>query len=389
MKMLHGFFRKGRKDWALFGALVIGFIFLIGILFARMNQVRKDAIQSAMDSRAPPVVTMVAKVTTAWKTISVLAQVDTGQTLDIYADVGGWVKERLVHLGQSVSKGEPLLVLYDERKQLALKEAESQLKASKAALKELERQLNQARKLYEEGILSRDTLDSILHQVEGQTASLDALQAAASRARWDVEHLIVRAPIGGRIVDIIPDTGQELLPGQRIMRIVSSNIHRVKAGVDAQWARALKEGMDVDLFTKNGGHLIKHRARLTGISPDIDPVSGTYSLEAEILDHDIPWLSGEVVFMLLPVEKLDKVIRVPRSCVLSDNEGSFIFVYKDGKALQVPVSVTWLNEQEGAISSEFLPQGASIIVEGHVGVANGQQVRVVKTLNPLENNTLK
>ena len=375
--------RKDRKSWIWFFSIVVGFIFMIGLLSARMAQVRREAVTSTSDHGEPPVVVMKVRPGAVWKTIGVLARVDTGQTLDIFADVGGWVAKRPVRIGERVRRGTPVMVLRDERKDIALREARARLAAARATLADLQRRLEKTRRLTQAGILSQDALDSLTHQVEAQQATVDGLQAARDRAEWDVEHLVIRAPIDGRVVDIFPDVGQEVFPGQKVLSMISTGVRRVKAGLDAQWARVLKPGLKVTLVSREGSRVVRRSARLTGVSPDIDRASGTYTIEAEIDDSHPdgdPWLSGEVVYMRIPVEKLDHMVRIPRTAVLSDNAGAFIFIFKDGKALQVPVEVTWLNEEEGAIRAEFIPQGAAVIVEGQVGLADGQKVRVVKTV---------
>jgi len=84
------------------------------------------------------------------------------------------------------------------------------------------------------------------------------------------------------------------------------------------------------------------------------------------------------VSMRVPVELLKDVTILPRTAVLSDDKDLFIFVYKEGKALKVPIDVTWINDKEGAVSSSKIPEGTQVIVEGHVGLAGGQVVRLMQ-----------
>ena len=119
-------------------------------------------------------------------------------------------------------------------------------------------------------------------------------------------------------------------------------------------------------------------AKIIGISPNIDINTGTYSIEARIMDQNIQWLPGEIVNMEVPVEFMDNIIKVPRAAILSDNEDVFLFAYRDGVALKVPVNVTWLNENEGAIPWGSIPQNSKIIVNGNSSLSNGQSVRVIQ-----------
>ena len=69
---------------------------------------------------------------------------------------------------------------------------------------------------------------------------------------------------------------------------------------------------------------------------------------------------------------------MPRTAVLSDSNELFVFVYQDGKAIKVPIEVDWINDREGTISKDLIPSDSSIIVEGHVGLAGGQLVKLIQ-----------
>ncbi len=136
--------------------------------------------------------------------------------------------------------------------------------------------------------------------------------------------------------------------------------------------------MTVKLSTTLNDKLEETEGRIIGVSPNIDFLSGTYRVEAQLINDEYNWLPGEIVNMEIPVELLTDVVVVPRTAVLSDSENLFIFVYQDGKAAKVPVSVEWINDREGTISAGLIPEGSSIIVEGHAGLAGGQLVRLTK-----------
>ncbi|NIT14637.1 MAG: HlyD family efflux transporter periplasmic adaptor subunit, partial [Candidatus Dadabacteria bacterium] len=165
---------------------------------------------------------------------------------------------------------------------------------------------------------------------------------------------------------------------EAVINLVNSSKKKVVAGVDADWARTLKKDTEVKLLNVINDKLHISRGIIKGISPNIDEASGTYSVEAEIIDESNDWLPGEVINMEVPVELLEDVIKVPRTAILSDSNSVFVFTYTDGMARKVPIEVTWLNDEQGAISSDALPQDSKIIVEGNAGLADKQPVRVIE-----------
>jgi len=62
---------------------------------------------------------------------------------------------------------------------------------------------------------------------------------------------------------------------------------------------------------------------------------------------------------------------------MADENGLFVFALVGEKALKVPVEVTWLDDETGAVPAELLPAGAKIIYDGNAGLTDGERVRVV------------
>lgn len=368
---------KKRKQWLWFFGVVLAFLVLAFGLYIRMISVRTSAFEGEAEKKLTPVRVQETDVTEVWRTTSFLARLEGGQTVSIKADVSGWVVERKAVLGEDVQKGDTLIVLKDDRKVYRLKESEARLMSAKANLAELRRKVDQNRTLVEKGIVAQDTLDSLTNQLSSEASNVDGLEASYNLMKWDVEHLNIKAPISGKISEIIPDIGQEVPVGEVVARMVSTANERVEAGVEPRWARVIKPGMTVKINTTLNGTFEETEGRIIGVSPDMDSVSGTYKVEAEIVDNRYNWWPGEIVNMQVPVELLKDVVIVPRTAVLSDNQNLFIFVYQDGKAQKTPVSVVWINENEGSIPSNMIPENGKIIVEGHVGLAGGQVVRLM------------
>jgi membrane fusion protein, multidrug efflux system len=367
---------KTRKQWIWFFGLLAAFIVLLLGLYVRMISVRSAAFETADEERISPVRIQETLSTEVWRTTSFLARVEGGQTIDIIADVGGWVTEKKVVLGQEVNKGDALIVLEDPRRVLRLKESEARLKSARANLNELKRKYDQSLTLAEKGIVARDTVDSFANQVISESANVDSLDASYGLMKWDVDNLTVTSPISGKIVEVMPDVGQEVTVGQLTVKMVSTEEKRVVAGVEPRWARIIKPGMTVKLSTTLNGRLEETEGRIIGVSPNIDSISGTYRVEAQLVNNQDNWLAGEIVNMEIPIELLSDVVVVPRTAVLSDSNELFIFVYQEGKALKVPVNVEWINDREGTISADLIPSDSSIIVEGHAGLAGGQIVKL-------------
>lgn len=367
-----------KAQWKWFAGFLLCFFAVMLALYFRMSSVRSSALESDFKRKPQPVNVLNPVVTDAWRTANFLARVQGGQTIELRTDVGGWVEEIRIEIGSNVDIDDTLLVLKDERKELALLEAKSRLNSARADLKELRRLYNKNISLVEKGIVAKDTLESLNNQIAAKAAQADALDASYKRSNWDVEHLVIKSPIKGKIIDVIPDIGQEVMVNEVVVNLVNSTRKEVVAGVDANWARTLRKDTKVTLTNFINDELQTSTAVIRGISPNIDQASGTYSVEAEIVDEDNNWLPGEIINMEVPIELLRDVVKVPRTAILSDSNNVFVFIYADGIAKKVPIEVTWLNDEQGAISSDSLPRGSKIIIEGNAGLADDQPVRIIK-----------
>lgn len=367
-----------KEQWKWFAGFLICFFVVMLALYFRMSSVRSSALESDFKRKPQPVNILIPVVTDVWRTANFLARVQGGQTIELRTDVGGWVEEKRVEIGSSVDIDDTLLVLKDERKKFALLEAKSRLNSARADLKELKRLYNKNINLVQRGIVAKDMLESLDNQIAAKAAEVNALDASYQRSNWDFEHLIIKSPIKGKIIDVIPDIGQEVMANEIVINLVNSSRKKVVAGVDANWARTLRKDTEVKLSNFINNELETSAAVIKGISPNIDRASGTYSVEAEIVDEANNWLPGEIVNMEVPIELLQNVIKVPRSAILSDSSDVFLFTFIEGKALKVPIKVTWLNDKQGAISSDSLPKDSIIIIEGNSGLADKQPVRIIK-----------
>ena len=97
---------KTKKQWIWFFGLLAAFIVLLLGMYVRMISVRSSAYEATTEERVSPVRVQETISTEVWRTTSFLARVEGGQTIDIIADVGGWVTEKKVVLGQEEKKGE-------------------------------------------------------------------------------------------------------------------------------------------------------------------------------------------------------------------------------------------------------------------------------------------
>ncbi|MHA2620945.1 MAG: efflux RND transporter periplasmic adaptor subunit [bacterium JZ-2024 1] len=299
----------------------------------------------------------------------------------------------LVEVGDTVARGEALVLLdpTDAERQVSLAQAnlqiaEAQLKKAEAGprareIQEVEALYEKAKndyergkQLLEEGALSREAYDALKAAYESTEArlaivregtrpeDLEAARAgvAAARAQLDLavrrlEQMTIRAPFNGTVVSRSASPGDYAVPGMSLLVLDSAEPPKVGFYLSYDLVRSLKAG-EKGSFTP-AGEPTSYRVTVENISR-----SGGTSLQFQVRmaftdsAHPPAGIAGKIV---LPVAR-QTGIRVPRSAVIQRENQSWVFRLVDGKAKRTPVTVA-LEGTEYLLVSSGLAEGDRVI----------------------------
>lgn len=372
------FREKKKRDWLALFLILFGFLFVLVFLYARFLHEREPDAQRRSEERAyRPVKVMTPVASSGSIYTEALGRVRGKQTVSVRATVSGWVRRIDSGRGQEIEKDGTILELYDYRVETRLDEAKYNLESARGKLAEADRVYRRNTALFEKGIVSGDETEASRNLLETASASVKALEASYNRAKWNYENLRIRSPIQGQVVEIVPDIGQEIRNGDIVAKVVNLSGRKVIAGVDVSVARGVKRGDVLDVFLAEDGAVETVKGEIEGVSPSSDDLSGTYDIEIVISDSAVKWWPGEIVSVKIETQKLDNVVRIPKTAVLFENEGAFVLVEKDAKASKAAVAPTCIDEETCYIAFDSLPQDSRVIIEGNFGLLPGHPVRVV------------
>lgn len=103
--------------------------------------------------------------------------------------------------------------------------------------------------------------------------------------------------------------------------------------------------------------------------------NGLYPVQATLNNEEKDLLPGVIASMKIPEKTVSDAIIVPTEAVNEENEESFVFLVKDNKAERVVVTVLETQSENAAIEGD-VSEGDQIIVSGHLGLTDGDQVSV-------------
>ena len=305
-------------------------------------------------------------------------------SVNIVARVTAFLEQRLFTAGTDVNKGDLLYTLERPPYQAAVDVQKAAVAQAKAQLDNGNIELWRKRDLVEKNAGTQQALDAAEATQRSQTAQLQAAQAQLESAQINLDYTEIRSPIDGRIGRTSVTIGNVVsVASGTLTTVVSQDPMYVVFPVPTRRAIELREE-----YSKNGGFdAVKVRLRLpdgrlydqigkvdfinNAIAQDTDTVTVRGVIPNPVLASQSAGgvnlrelIADEFVTVLLESVNPKQVIAVPRAAILSDQEGSYVYVVDDQNiARQRRVRLGEMTPEKAGIV-DGLKEGEQVIVEG-------------------------
>jgi multidrug resistance efflux pump len=202
--------------------------------------------------------------------------------VQVAPDVSGLVTRVEATNDQTVKAGQPLFHVDRERYALALRQADANVAAQRAALAQARRELVRNRALGE--LVAAEATEQTAAKVEQADAALAQALAARDVARLNLERTVVYAPTDGFLSDLTLRTGDYVTAGKPVLALIDSRSFRVEGYFEETKLSGLRIGMPVSVRVMGEpgalrGHIqsiaagIEDRDRVAGANllPNVNP----------------------------------------------------------------------------------------------------------------------
>ncbi|MBY0545718.1 MAG: efflux RND transporter periplasmic adaptor subunit [Candidatus Obscuribacterales bacterium] len=373
-------------------AVIIGVLFAVGLVPKMQDKQLLDIKEKQAESAVPVVRTVKAKVAPFEETALFPGNIGAMQYATIYARVDGYLKSRMVDIGDRVKAGQILAEIDTPTLDEEIAQAEADLKQAKAALHSAQANLKetsaqadaaaaevrkaQADQSYasvtadrwvnmaERGAVSLQSRDEKNRALGAQNASLEAARAqkvaadqatAASAAQVEVSRAAVEAklaglnkykaqqnfkyvvaPFTGVITSRKVDPGALITAGSQstsleLFQMAKLDVLRIYVSVPQDISRYLKPGQKAELVVTAFPER-RFEGTITNIAGALDPQTRTRQTETKVPNPDHVLLPGMYADVRLSVHRDDTWVKVPSDAVLPRGGGLQVVVVKDGKA---------------------------------------------------------
>jgi multidrug efflux system membrane fusion protein len=281
--------------------------------------------------------------------------------------------------GQMVAAGDLLAEIDPRPYKAQLQRAAGALATDEALLRQARRELERYRKLIREHSVSAQQLETQEGEVGRQEGAVTAGRAAVAEAELMLEYCGIRSPVSGRaglrkvdpgnMIRASDDTGivviTQLQPMNVIFTLVENQIGDVLKAMSGD-APLLAEVRGQD------GTLIEN-GRLLTIDNQIDTSTGTVKAKAVFVNKEGLLFPNRFVNVQLRVATIKDALLVPTSAVQRNNEGAFVYVVENGRAVMRNIRPGYAQDRESVVE-EGLRAGDVVVVDGVDRLRDGMPV---------------
>ncbi len=307
-----------------------------------------------------PVSTITAQVAPFEHVIDVKGTVDSRSTIQVSPQAGGRIVAINVISGQAVSKGQILFELDAEIILKGIEEVKVQLDFAKTLFEKQKR-------IYEQKAGSEIQYLTAKNQVESLERRLESLNEQLALTK-------VKAPTSGFADNVTGKLGEMAMPGMPLVTVVNTSDMRVNVDLSETFIATVSSGDPVRVdFPEISDTL---RTRINVVAKSVNPLSRTFRVEIPVRPVPANLRPNSTCRVLITDQVIPSTIAVPLAAVLSDNDGSYVFI-RDEKGIARRKSVqTGLTSGNSIQVISGIAAGEVVVVRGATDIADGQAVRI-------------
>lgn len=328
------------------------------------------------------------------ETSEFLGRIEAINRVNVVARVTAFLEQRLFDEGAEIKKGDQLYRLERGPFEADLASKQAQVAQLQATLDNAKLTTERARTLLGGPAGQQSTYDAAIANERSLEAQVQAAQAQVRASQINLDYTMISAPIDGKIGRTAVTEGNVVGPGSGVLTtIVSQDPMHVTFPVSLRQGLELRErygpqgGLEavvVRLRLPNG-RMYGQSGKLNFVDNTIAQNTDTITVRGEIANpilrapsaggvtvHELT--DGELVTVVLEGVHPVEVLAIPRSAVLSDQQGDYVLTLgADNKAEQRRIQLGQSTPTIAAVISG-LAVGDNVIVEGLQRARPGQAV---------------
>lgn len=336
------------------------------------------------------------------KKVDATGEIFATELIDVGAQVSGQIKKLYVKLGDQVKKGDMIASIDSSTQQNSIdnKEAQlaiykAQLESAKVALNIAKTQFDRENALFSKNATSKQEFESAKNTYSANSAKIKELEAQIkqtnielSTAKINLGYTKITAPRDGTVVSVQVEEGQTVNANQTTptivniadlshvkmkMQIAEGDITKIKVGTPVEYSilseptkkfKTTVSSIDPGLTTLSDGSYGSSSSSKSSYSSSSSSSSAVYYYAQSIVDNKDGILRiGMTTQNELLIANVEDAIIVPSIGIKKDENGTFVYLLKDGKPVKTAVKtgikdnldtqiISGINEGDEIITSQ-------------------------------------
>jgi membrane fusion protein (multidrug efflux system) len=315
-----------------------------------------------------------------------VGQISAHETVEVRARVAGFLIKKNFEEGRTVKKGDLLFVIDPKPFEEDLKQAQSGLEYNQALYNKAAKDLKRFKKLFDEGVVSRDEFESYQTQAATYKAQLADNRAKVENARIQLGYTKIYSPIDGVIGRVQVDVGNLVGQGENTLLATISTMDPVYVSFnvsEGDYIRAMRDQKaresgqrPIRLVLADGGEY-SQPGRFDMVDPTVDPQTGTLGIRVLFPNPDNLLKPGQYAKVRVRVSNHQDAVVIPVTAVL-DVQGmkSVYLVDEDGTVKNQPVKLG-TESMNLAVVTDGVKAGDMLLAEGINRVKPGMKIKPV------------
>ena len=355
-----------------FPRLAIVSFFILSL--AACDRGPKETVQQV---RAAPVIVAKVERRDVPRSLMAVGNVQPAATVAVKPQVGGQIIDVPVSSGQDVIKDQILFRIDPRPYEASVREVQARLLRNQVLLKKSEEDQARFSRLIKQDAISQEQYDQAVANANSQRALVVQDEASLAWARLQLEYATIKAPVSGRVGEVLLDEGNVVKANDDRTLLVINTLAPAKI-IFAVPERYLPEimsqftqGIIPVSATPEGLVKVTSTGRLTSIDNTVDVSTGTIKLEATFDNNDLKLWPGQFTRLTVGLATLPDTLVISAAAVLEGIIGQYVYVVdEDNKAQVRPVKATYISEREMMVQ-EGLEEGLRVVIDGHLNLAAG------------------
>ncbi len=299
------------------------------------------AVAQQVPGQPIPVGTVVATKQPVTQATEFVGRVEAVDRVDVRARVTGFLQQTFFKEGDAIKEGDKLFQIDPAPFEAALQQARGALFQAQGTLTNATAQRARADELVKTATTSVAVRDERVAAERSAQGGVEMAEANEKTATINLGYTTILAPVSGRIGRakvtkgnvVGPDAGSlVLIVSQDPMYVTFPVSEREFLRLREEGNKTRKDGYEVKLRFADGA-AYEQDGKIDFVDVTVNKATDTVLVRARVANPTNALTDGQFMRVAVQGDKPQEKIVVPQAALLADQEGLYVFVVQDGKAV--------------------------------------------------------